>query len=127
MMTGLTTRRVSPFGNLGINACVPLPRAFRSLPRPSSPPCAKASPTCPCSLDLVFRQAKHALTYSNEMQYVSKRYCNFDWIRVRVDSPWPLMRFGPSNVLPSIFQLPLSNSEMRTPAAEPPAESAEID
>ena len=34
--------RVSPFGNLGINAYVPLPRAYRSLSRPSSAPDAKA-------------------------------------------------------------------------------------
>ena len=51
VMTGLTTRRVAPFGHPGINACVPLPQAYRSLPRPSSPPCAQASPTCPRSLD----------------------------------------------------------------------------
>ena len=50
-MTGLTTSRVAPFGHLGIIACVPLPRAFRSLPRPSSPPCAQASPTCLPPLD----------------------------------------------------------------------------
>jgi hypothetical protein len=30
---------------------VPLPLAYRSLPRPSSPPCAQASPTCLHSLD----------------------------------------------------------------------------
>ena len=50
-MTELTLRRVAPFGHLGINACVPLPRAYRSLPRPSSPPCAQAFPTCLHSLD----------------------------------------------------------------------------
>src|SRR6185503_11560380 len=50
-MTELTLRRVAPFGHLGLIACVRLPRAFRSLPRPSSPPCAQASPTCPRSLD----------------------------------------------------------------------------
>ena len=50
-MTRLAPRRVSPFGHLGITACVPLPRAYRSLPRPSSPPCAQASPTCLRSLD----------------------------------------------------------------------------
>ena len=32
-----STCRVAPFGHLGINSCVPIPRAFRSLPRPSSP------------------------------------------------------------------------------------------
>ena len=33
---------------LGINACSRLPRAFRSVPRPSSPLGAKASTRCPC-------------------------------------------------------------------------------
>ena len=36
--------RVSPFGNLRINAYVPLPVAYRSLSRPSSAPDAKAFP-----------------------------------------------------------------------------------
>ena len=34
---------VPPFGNRRINACLQLPAAFRSLPRPSSPHGAKAS------------------------------------------------------------------------------------
>src|SRR4051812_49011964 len=50
-MTGCNTRRVAPFGHLRITACVPLPGASRSLPRPSSPLCAQASPTCLLSLD----------------------------------------------------------------------------
>ena len=50
-VTGLASGRVSPFGHLGINACVPLPQAYRSLPRPSSPLCAQASPTYLRSLD----------------------------------------------------------------------------
>ena len=36
-------RWVSPFGNLRIKACSRLPEAYRSVPRPSSPLCAKAS------------------------------------------------------------------------------------
>ena len=36
-------RRVSPFGYSWINACLRLPMTFRSLPRPSSAPSAKAS------------------------------------------------------------------------------------
>ena len=36
--------RVSPFGNLRIDAYVPLPEAYRSLSRPSSVPDAKAFP-----------------------------------------------------------------------------------
>ena len=68
-MTSLATCRVSPFGHLGIIACVPLPRAFRSLPRPSSPPCAQASPTCLRPLDYItHRQAEHALQVSCNSQ-----------------------------------------------------------
>ncbi len=37
----------SPFGYPRINACSRLPMAFRSVPRPSSPPGAKASTECP--------------------------------------------------------------------------------
>ena len=38
---------VAPFGYPRINACSRLPMAFRSVPRPSSPPGAKASTECP--------------------------------------------------------------------------------
>ncbi len=38
---------VSPFGHPRIKACSRLPMAFRSVPRPSSPPGAKASTECP--------------------------------------------------------------------------------
>jgi hypothetical protein len=41
---------VSPFGDPGINDCSHLPRAYRSVLRPSSPLSAKASTRCP-SLD----------------------------------------------------------------------------
>ena len=37
---------VAPFGYPRINACSRLPMAFRSVPRPSSPPGAKASTEC---------------------------------------------------------------------------------
>ena len=42
--------RVSPFGHPRINGRSRLPAAFRSLPRPSSPPGAKASPARPLVL-----------------------------------------------------------------------------
>ncbi len=45
--------RVSPFGNLRIDAYVPLPGAYRSLSRPSSAPDAKAFPLRSFSLNLV--------------------------------------------------------------------------
>ena len=44
-------RGVAPFGYRRINACLPLPDAFRSLPRPSSPVGAKASTVRPYELD----------------------------------------------------------------------------
>ena len=39
--------RVAPFGNLRIKSCLRLPEAYRSLPRPSSTPCPKASTVRP--------------------------------------------------------------------------------
>ena len=51
-MTGVHTCRVPPFGHLRINACLQLPAAFRSLPRPSSAISARASSLCSYSLDL---------------------------------------------------------------------------
>ena len=38
---------VAPFGHPRINACLPLPGAYRSWLRPSSPLCAKASTVNP--------------------------------------------------------------------------------
>ncbi len=46
-MTGHDPCRVSPFGHPRIRACLRLPEAYRSLPRPSSPLCAKASTVHP--------------------------------------------------------------------------------
>ena len=43
---------VPPFGDLRIKGCVPLPAAYRSLPRPSSTSCAKASAVRPWYLHL---------------------------------------------------------------------------
>jgi hypothetical protein len=42
-----STGWVAPFGHPRINACSRLPVAYRSVPRPSSPPGAKASTECP--------------------------------------------------------------------------------
>src|SRR2546427_1705607 len=52
-ITDLAAGGVAPFGDPGITACLQLPQAYRSLPRPSSPPCAKASTVRPYTLDLV--------------------------------------------------------------------------
>ena len=47
--------RVAPLGNLRINGCSPLPTAYRSVPRPSSPLVAKASTKCPSHRLIAFR------------------------------------------------------------------------
>jgi hypothetical protein len=52
-ISDLAVRGVAPFGDPGITACLQLPQAYRSLPRPSSPLCAKASTVRPYTLDLV--------------------------------------------------------------------------
>ena len=52
------TRGVAPFGDLWINACSRLPRAYRSVPRPSSPLGAKASTKCPYPLPPLTRTHK---------------------------------------------------------------------
>jgi hypothetical protein len=41
------SRWVSPFGDLRIKGCSPLPEAYRRVPRPSSPLGTKASTKCP--------------------------------------------------------------------------------
>jgi hypothetical protein len=50
-MTVLTHYRVPPFGHLWFNACFQLTKAFRRIPRPSSPLTAKASTVCASLLD----------------------------------------------------------------------------
>src|SRR6516162_6091377 len=53
--------RVAPFGDPRIKGCSPLPAAFRSVPRPSSPLSAKASTKCPYALDpMRFRRTQRA-------------------------------------------------------------------
>ena len=46
-VTGHGPCRVPPFGHPRVEGCVPLTAAFRSLPRPSSASCAKASAVRP--------------------------------------------------------------------------------
>ena len=72
------TCRVAPFGNLRINAYVPLPVAYRSLSRPSSAPDAKAFSLRPSSLDLlvaaVSRRDRSATKNSCLKNYASSTY-----------------------------------------------------
>ena len=44
----LFAQQVAPFGNPRIDSYLPIPAAYRSLSRPSSPSRAQASPMCPC-------------------------------------------------------------------------------
>ena len=46
-VTGHDPGRVSPFGHPRVEACLPLTEAYRSLLRPSSPSCTKASTVRP--------------------------------------------------------------------------------
>ena len=57
--------RVVPFGNLRIKGYLHLPRAYRSLSRPSSPPRAKASAMRPCllSFKLTFKYQVSSIRY----------------------------------------------------------------
>ena len=64
-VTGYDPCRVAPFGNPRIKGCLHLPEAYRSLPRPSSLPRAKASALRPFLLDFYFpRSAKKPVNYS---------------------------------------------------------------
>ena len=87
VMTDLTVRRVAPFGHLGITACVPLPRAYRSLPRPSSPLCAQASPTCFRSLDPFFvkQSTRDLLCTSETIHCLAMRIVSL--VRSKSDGP----------------------------------------
>ena len=60
---------VAPFGYPRINACSRLPVAFRSVPRPSSPPGAKASTECPSlARDISLGQAQGSTMHRNHPQ-----------------------------------------------------------
>jgi hypothetical protein len=61
-MRGYDSPRVSPFGHLRIKGCLRLPEAFRSLPRPSSLPGAKASTLRPLLLDFYFQRPTTAVS-----------------------------------------------------------------
>ena len=62
-----STDWVAPFGNLRIKGRLHLPEAYRSLPRPSSPPRAKASTVRSCFLFLC-EIVKSSLIQTNRLQ-----------------------------------------------------------
>ena len=61
--------RVSPFGHPRIKGRSRLPAAFRSLPRPSSPPGAKASPVRPPVLVAYRRQSRRLPGFGTSHEY----------------------------------------------------------
>ena len=67
--------RVSPFGNLRINAYVPLPVAYRSLSRPSSAPDAKAFPLRSYQLDHFFWFSERIMQVTEV--FISRSNCSF--------------------------------------------------
>ncbi len=75
------SRRVAPFGCPRINGYLPLPAAFRSLSRPSSPPRAQASPMRPCCsvcyLDATRPRGVVALLSERTFDNVSPLVCSF--------------------------------------------------
>ena len=54
-----SSRRVRPFGDPRVEGCVPLTADYRSLPRPSSASCAKASAVRPAYLLFVVSVGYH--------------------------------------------------------------------
>ena len=66
--------RVPPFGDPRIKGCVLLPEAYRSLPRPSSTSCAKASAVRPWYLHLPskVRTEKHGICFSRYFELMFK-------------------------------------------------------
>jgi hypothetical protein len=70
MMIMFSHNRVPPFGHLWINARFQLPKAFRRIPRPSSPLTAKASTVCAFLLDHIISltyRSKSATDLLNDM------------------------------------------------------------
>ena len=72
------TVRVSPFGNLRIEAYLQLPAAYRSLSRPSSAPDAKAFTLCSSSLELSYTfqfSLLNCLSFINKFLLVVNSFC----------------------------------------------------
>ena len=63
-------RRVPPFGHLRVKGCLHLTAAFRSLPRPSSAPIAKASALCSLFLNL-FRDLSFSALFFEKTSFLS--------------------------------------------------------
>ena len=104
------TSRVSPFGYQGIYACLRLPLAFRSLPRPSSALGALASTLCSSSLDYVdpetryiyFRLLSNLFLCNWSFKTFSRlsSLCSCQGAWVISHPPLPILSFGSGLSLP---------------------------
>ena len=94
------TVRVSPFGNLRIEAYLQLPAAYRSLSRPSSALCAKAFTLCSSSLELPLLSSSSELS---EFHLTNNFGCQFN--REKVLSFLALNRFPPFGEIVIITQI----------------------
>ena len=66
-----STSRVAPFRNLWIKRYLPLPKAYRSLSRLSSPLRAKASPVYPFLLSSTYAAfARHGMLFRRSTKYL---------------------------------------------------------
>ena len=105
-----STCRVSPFGYQGIYACLRLPLAFRSLPRPSSALGALASTLCSSSLDYVdpetryiyFRLLSNLFLCNWSFKTFSRlsSLCSCQGAWVISHPPLPILSFGSGLSLP---------------------------
>ena len=84
--------------------CVPLPEAFRSLPRPSSPRDAKASIVCPYTLG---RRVFLSSIISFTLQFLFPRLCNF-----QRSNAW-LTRVRSAKITGALFSQPQSGCDRR--------------
>ncbi len=68
-MTMTAHGRVPPFGHLWLNARFQLTRAFRRIPRPSSPLTAKASTVCASLLDHIISITSNYMSILLQYKY----------------------------------------------------------
>ena len=104
--------RVSPFGNLRINAYVPLPGAYRSLSRPSSAPDAKAFPLRSYQLDHFWFSIMNYAGHRRISFYRSNCSCYPiipQYLFRQLSLPYPLLPCFFSSSLCSVFKVQIED------------------
>ena len=102
VVTGHDPRRVPPFGYPWINAYVQLPKAFRSLSRPSSAISAMASTLRSYLLDLAMYFRLHVRS-AILLRLFRDRFAFFRVLLLFLCSFQGALRFRVSSLLPSAF------------------------